>query len=34
MLLSLQISRYLQNVRNIEMLCDLNRPIAYSTIKG
>ena len=31
---ALQISRYLQNVRNIEMLCDLSRPIAYSTIKG
>jgi len=31
---SFQISRFLQNVRNIEMLCDLSRPIAYSTVKG
>jgi len=31
---TLQISRYLQNVRNMEMLCDLSRPIAYSTVKG
>jgi len=29
-----QVSRYLQNVRNMEMLCDLNRPLAYWTIKG
>ena len=29
-----QVARYLQNMRNIEMLCDLSRPVAYSTIKG
>jgi len=33
-LYTFQVARYLQNMRNIEMLCDLSRPVAYSTIKG